>query len=479
MLKNKLIFFSFIICFLLFAFAYFQSQSLEGGQDTWHHYLISKYAIKYPHLLIDQWNKPVFTWCTILFCNFGLWAMVWFNIFCVLFSGVLIALCLKKENITFEWLAIPFLCFCPVVFGNTISCLTEPLNILMLSMIIYLWQIQHKKTAIALASFLPYLRTEGFIICGAIFLFLNLKKEFRLLLWLLLGSIILNFVGFAITGHLFWIITENPYLKAELESTFDPGKGSLLHYIHAARQMFGLPLLLLFIIGNLLFIYEFIKSKKHTLVLLSFLVFWSYFAAHTMIYYLGILGSHGLTRVMAVIAPCMVVVSIYTLSFIVKILNIENKYFKMGLPIVIACVVIWVGYKETGYAKPHRIKEPTVKIDKLNNNIEKAGNWLIENNLMQRTIIHQSPYFNVKFNKDEYDVKSSYYIWSINKESDWAEKGVIVVWEPYYCTREGNMPLEWLLNNANYKLLKLIEGKDENGKLDKQLDIYIFEKINA
>ncbi len=477
MLKNKPILISFLGCLLLYGFAYFQAQSLEGGQDTWHHFLISKYAIKYPNLLIDQWNKPVFTWCTTLFCNIGLWAMVWFNLFCALISGVLIALSLKKENIANEWLAIPLLCFCPIVFGNTISCLTEPLNILMLCMVIYLWQIESKKTAIALASFLPYLRTEGFVICGAIFVFLIFKKEFRLLLWLLLGSIILNFVGFAITGHLFWIITENPYLKAELESTFDPGKGSLLHYIRAARQIFGLPLLLLFILGNILFIYEWIKHKKNDLILLSLLIFWSYFAAHTVIYYLGILGSHGLTRVMAVIAPCMVVVVLYFLSFIIKVFKIENKYYKIEFSILFTFIVIWVGYKETGYAKPHRYKEPTVKIDKLNSNIEKAGNWLLANNLMQRTIIHQSPYFNVKFNKDEYDVKSSYYIWSINKEGDWAEKGVIVIWEPYYCTREGNMPLAWLQNNANYKLLKYIEGKDENEQLDKQLDIYIFEKI--
>jgi len=477
--KNKAFVFSIIICGTLLGFAYYQSISLEGGQDTWQHFLISKYAFKYPELLIDQWNKPVFTWCTTLFCNIGLNAMVIFNITSVILSSILISLSLKKEKIDYSWISIPLICFSPIVFGNTISCLTEPLNMLMLSFVIYLWQFEFKKTSIILASFLPYLRTEGFVICGAIFIFIILRKEYRLLIWLFIGSIVLNFVGFAITHHPFWIITDNPYLKAELESSFDPGKGSLLHYVHAARQMFGVPILILFLSGHFLFFYQIFKLKIiNQLVLLSLLIFWAYFSAHTTIYYLGILGSHGLTRVMAVIVPCMVIVSTYFLAFILEKLNTTHKNIKIILPIAIAVWAIWIGYKETEYAKPHRLNKPSVKIDKVNNNILKAGTWLQNNQLLERTIIHQSPYFNVMFNKNPYDVKSSYYIWSIDKKNDWAEKGVIVIWEGFYCTREGNMPLKWLQENNNYKQLTFINGIDENGKSDAMLDIYIFEKVN-
>ncbi len=477
--KNNAFVFSIVICSTLLGFAFYQSLSLEGGQDTWQHFLISKYALNYPELLIDQWNKPVFTWCTTLFCNLGLNAMVIFNIVSVLLSSIIIAFSLQKAKIKLAWLAIPLICFCPIVLGNTISCLTEPLNMLILSLVLFLWQFEFKKISIIIASFLPYLRTEGFVICGAIFIFIILIKEYSYLPWLLVGSIILNIVGFAITNHPFWIISDNPYLKAELESTFDPGKGNFLHYLHAARQIFGLPSLILFLGGNILFIYQVIKTKiSNKMVLLSLLIFWSYFLAHTAIYYLGILGSHGLTRVMAVIVPSMIIVSLYFLSFILEKLNSVHKNIKHVLPIAIALLCIWIGYKETGYAKPYRISEPTVKIDRVNNNLLKAGTWLQNNHLLDRTIIHQSPYFNVMFNKNPYDVKSSYYIWSIDKKNDWAAKGVIVTWEGYYCTREGNMPLKWLQENTNYKLLTYIKGIDEKGKADEMLDIYIFEKIN-
>jgi hypothetical protein len=195
--------------------------------------------------------------------------------------------------------------------------------------------------------------------------------------------------------------------------------------------------------------------------------------AHTLIYYWGILGSHGLTRVMAVVAPVMALIAFSTFDFLTNSLNV--KYQKaIGFAIVV--LTIFVAYNETGYAKPHRIHEATVKPDKSQVNFIKAGQWLIDNGLIHQTIIHQSPYFNVHFNKDPFDMKSSYYVWSIDKNNDWAADGVIVIWDGFSAIREGNMPLEWLKNNPNYKQLHYIEGLEKPVENPTQYDIYIFKK---
>ncbi len=479
-MQNKSIRIAFFFIAILLGFLYFQSQGIEGGQDSWQHFLISKYAIKYPNLLLDQWNKPVFTWFTVFICQKGMEALVAFNIICVLASGLLIALALKKNNISNAWLAIPFLCFCPILLGNTISCLTEPLNTFLLSLVFYLWFCKHLKSAVALASLLPFVRTEGFVICGALFFIILYEKQYKLLFWLLIGSIIMNFAGFVVTGKPFWIITENPYLKFEQEGQFDPGSGELLYYVKQARALFGIPLLVLLLTLHILFLYKIYKKKAiqdlpHTRMVM--LVFWFYFAAHTLIYYFGILGSHGLVRVMAVTAPCIAILAVYGFNYIVELLPIF-KYKNIVLPLVIVLATLHVGYKENHYAKPYHPNEASVKVDKSLTNFELATEWLKRENLLNRTIIHQLPAFNVLMNKDPYDPHSSYYIWSINKPDDWAEKGVIVVWDGFYSTREGNMPLEWLMKNPNYKLIHSIDGFEKSKDYPTIYDIRIFEKIN-
>lgn len=468
--KNNIV--VFIVAILL-VFVWFQSQGVEGGLDSWNHFLISKLSVKHPELFLDQWNKPVFTWLTFGICQFGFKALIIFNILCVLCSAWLLALGLSQSSYKNTWIIIPMLVFTPILFSNIISGLTEPLNVLILSIVFYLWIKDYTKSTLIVASFLPYVRTEGFVILGAIFLLVILQKKSKDLIYLLIGSLVMNIVGFIITKEPFWIITSNPYLKHELQGTFDPGNGPFMHFFNQARNLFGLPLLLLFILSNTTFIYRSIKNKVIDFKwLLPILVFWFYFMSHTLIYYWGILGSHGLTRVMAVIAPAMSLSVYYLLNHWFS----KFKYQK-NLYVLIALIIVWVGYKETGYAKPYQINKATVRKDESQINFIKAGEWLLQNKLMDKPIIHQSPYFNVHFSKDYLDINNSYYIWSIDKNNDWAAKGVIVVWDGFSAVREGNMPLEWLQQNSKYKQIHFIEGHIKPIDNPNQYDIYIFEKI--
>ncbi len=462
-------------CTFLLGFLYIQSEGVEGGQDSWNHFLISKCSLKHPELLLDQWNKPVFTWTTVFICQLGIQALVIFNIICVLLSGLFVAMGMQKAGFLHTWVLVPLTVFTPVLFHNTISGLTEPLNVLFLSLVIYAWSSGRLKFAVGLASFLPFVRTEGFVICAAIFVMILMRKEYKLLFWLMLGSVVMNLAGFAITHKPFWIITENPYWKHETQGTFEAGSGSFLHYMRMARNLFGLPMLLLFITANLIWIYrKFKKQEVHQLFTLSLLVFHFYFFAHTIIYYLGILGSHGLPRVMAVIAPALAIACFFSVHYLAR--HLHHRY-RIGIFAALCLLVIWVAYSETKYPKPYKFKQASVQFDKSHTNFIKAGEWLQANGLMDRTIIHQYPYFNVRFNKDPYDVKSSYGIWSIDQKDDWASRGSIVIWDGFSAVREGNMKLEWLQQNPNYKEIHFIEGFEKPADNTQMYDIYIFEKV--
>lgn len=467
---------AFAFCLILLGFVFYQAQGIEGGLDSWNHYLISRSSFKHTELLLDQWNKPVFTWFTVLICQLGLNALIIFNILCVSISGLLNALSVKKLGYSYTWLIVLFTVFTPILFQNTISGLTEPLNVLMLSLVFYFWGSNHIKTAVLIASFLPFVRTEGFVICGAIFLLIILRKEYKLLLWLIPGSIVMNIVGFTITGKPFWIISENPYWKQETEGTFDPGSGSIFHFVNNSKAMFGLPLLALLLLGIfVLWVRWRNKSKQDDIFSLAFWVFILYFFAHTAIYYLGILGSHGLTRPLAVVAGPLAILAFYALD----IFNLKKiSKAKYILFLLIASFVIQTAYKEASYAKPLRIKEASVKPDKTQKNFIAAGKWLEGNKLMDRPIIHQSPFFDVYFNRDPYDINSSYRIWSIDQKNDWAAIGVIVIWDGFSAVREGNMKKEWLLENKNYKLLHTIEGFEKPDDNPEMYKVLIFEKVN-
>lgn len=472
-LKFNFLAFFVSLSFLLILF--YQSDGLEGGMDSWMHFLNSKYAFKHPELFLDQWNKPIFTLITAPICQLGIHALEIFNILCVALAALLISLALRHAGFRNSWIAIPLLVFTPVCFLNTVSGLTEPLAILMVALFIYLWVISKRIAAVILAGFLPFIRTEGFVIAAAIVYLILLSRDYKLLLWLFVGSIMMNFLGFTLTGHPFWIITDNPYINHELNGNFDPGRGSLFHFFIHAREMFGLPLLILAILSTLLPIWlKYKKQSVHYLLTFSLLGFWMYFWAHALIYYFGILGSHGLTRPMALLAPFLSIMCYLTFDFL---LDKFGHVTRILASVILVTLVTITAYFENNFPMPYGIKSIAIPADSTQNNFIKAGVWLEKNGLISRQVVHQSPFFNVRFNKDPYNYNDGYWIWSIDRNADWTKDGTMIIWDGFSAKREGGMPLEWLKNNPAYRFHHFIDGKMVDPKDPEKYDIWIFEKI--
>jgi len=485
--QKTILFFLTPIAFLLLIGLFIQSNGMiAGGQDSYNHFLISKYCFKYPYLLLDQWGKPIYTILAHPFCFLGLSFAVFFNIFCLLLSGIFVALSLNKLNLKYGWLAFWLVVFTPVCLENAIATLTEPLNMCLLSAAWYAWFCDKKWVSVLLFSLLPWIRTEGFVIIIPILVYLIFSRNYKYIIGLFLGTFIINLVGYIQSGAVFWFITENPYFKVEVDkSRFSPEGGDFLYYIKNNKGIFGNIGLILGTIGALWFFVEnsvkklFTKDNLFVLFCISG-VFVAYFVAHSFIIWKGMLGTHGMTRVMMVIVPCLAFFIAYLFD---KIHTLKSK---MGFPTFLIAVFILIfvtinSYKVNGFSlKFYDRNQQSIKPIASLKNIDIAYSYIKKNNLLNNVIYHQIPFFDVRYDRNPFAKPFSKewntaLIWSIDLNKNWAPKNSIVLWDSYHAQREGKMSFDKIKQNKDYVLLAYFVN--DSFKMS-DFDIYLFKKIN-
>lgn len=444
---------------------------VEGGQDSYNHFLISKYAFQHPELLIDQWGKPVYTFIAHPFCKLGLSYAVLFNIFCTLFAAIFAALSSKALGFRLWLLAFWICIFAPIALGNTLSSLTEPLNMLALSGAFYLYLKNKKWGAVLVFSLMPWIRTEGFVILVPFITFLIIQKEYKLIPWIFTTTLLLNLVGWMMTGKPFWFITENPYVLVELEADrFAPEGGSFAYYLQNNKNVFGNVFLILGVIGALKIAIDFYRKKKENIsfafwVILG--VFVAYFFAHSFIMWKGMMGTHGMLRVMMVIVPSLAIAASASLEWISK--YHWSKYLQPFLWIAIA-IGTFHSYKANGYpTKFWNLNSPSVKQLSIVPIIEEAHQYIVEQGLDTAVIYHQLPIYNVLYDKNPFPepLKPAWEtedVWSIDLKNNWAPAGSILLWDDYHATREGGITEEQLSQLKNYQKLQTFGG-DSRPKL--------------
>ena len=190
--KYLLVLFSILIASFLFILTT-KSSGLSGGSDSYGHYLIAKNSWSHPSLLLDQWGKPLYNLIASPFAQLGLKGVVLLNILCLILSGIMVYGIIRKMNLKFALLGFLLTIFSPVFLDNTISSLTEPLCALLVISTVYMFAYKNYASAAILAGFLPYSRSEGFIVLGVIAVFLVIfKKEYRLIPHLFFGKSVLK-----------------------------------------------------------------------------------------------------------------------------------------------------------------------------------------------------------------------------------------------------------------------------------------------
>jgi hypothetical protein len=451
------------------------SPGVEGGMDSYNHYLIARNTWNHPHLFLDQWGKPLYNILASPFAQFGLHGIALFNIICLIWSSFLAYFIAKKIVPQFAFFAFIISIFSPVFLDITISGLTEPLCALWVTYSIYLLVVERYSRAALFAGFLPFARSEGFIILGIILLFLLIKREFRSSLYLAFGSIFFNSLGWLIEKEPFWIITKNPYINFAMTGRNVCGSGNLSHFLYAGHYTFGqVTCVLLLGAAALLAWHVYKKGIKPNLdLLLVFAVFASYFLAHVLLWWLGMMGSCGYIRVMAVVSPMVAILAAFTVTLMSRfILNSTLPFKQLINQLFISLLVInaiYVPYRYYAYKYPLTISAEQEQY-------VKAAAWYREQDFEERTKVVLYPYFSILADLDPYDKTQLLEFWESSFE--FTKKGDILFWDSHFGPHECSTPLATLENNPKWKKIHSILPTQKIPTVNNAaFEIHIFEKI--
>ena len=471
---------SILLSAVLFFLIWKQMGWPAGGMDSWNHYLFARWAPTHPDLIWDQWGKTLFTIPTIPFAKFGMNGMYVFNVLCCLIGAFFCYKTARKLSILFPWMAVLFYVFQPIVFGNTISALTEPLNAMVLSIILYLLADNRFTWAAVLTSFLPFFRTEGWVLLLGILIYFIASRKYIKISFFAIGSLVFSVLGKLFYGDFKWFISSNPYFK-EQSSGRDWGHGGWLHYLEAQKSIWGIAITLLMAIALvLLVVYMGRMLRNKTAEFRSVYSFWllapiflGFFMAHTIIWVFGMFGSNGLTRVFYVVAPCAALLASYAMH---KLCFIDIRKYRQALVLFIAGVCIYSGYKGSGIPFPWK-NEVSIPANRIEPQLKKALSFINNGSYKDYHQAHQLPVVHVRNDTDpwaSFDQAKATYLWSIDPDpkKDYMPEKTIIIWDGVHAAREGGKPKDVMFGMSNYK--KIMEYKSD---IDSIHDVILFEKI--
>lgn len=463
----------------------------SGGQDSWNHYLYARWAWQHPTLLLDQWGKPFFTTLALPFAQLGIHAVLLLNHICILATAWLAYLTARKMGFKNPWMVIFLFAWQPIVLSNVHSVLTEPSNALVLVWICYLFVGNRWKTATIMASFLPVVRSEGFVLLGAILLFLALRNRWKYMPLSVTGVLIYGVVGALISGKWNWLIAENPYVRQEVEGGFDAGSGSFWHYAMHQKEITGVIVTVLCLISLVLVALYVVKrlnrkTPAHNSQIALWL-FWPllgfFFLAHSILWWKGAMGSHGLLRVFVTVSPVMALLSMYSLDLIMRV---EIQFLNRLLKATVSVGMFLLAFPGAGFPYPWQPQGQNDVIYNGNNDnkpIAQALRWIEESpEYNDQILVHQIPAINVFRDLDPWGAESQLHpishnggwmnakpvsqwpkssktlsVWSVDATDsgahDWIPVGSVILWDNFHARRDGNMDRNELLSLKNYKTI--------------------------
>jgi hypothetical protein len=472
-----------IVAFGLLYFLAVLSPGVEGGMDSYNHYLIARFSWQHPgELLLDQWGKPLYNILASPFAQFGLIGVEIFNILLLIGTAWVTYFTARGLNFAHAWVAFLLALASPIFFDNVISGLTEPLNAFLLITTVYLFVKDKVFAGAILAGFLPFARSEGFVIMAVVgFYLLFIRRSYKGFGLLLFGSVFMNLIGWIVEGEPFWVITSNPYIKYQVESLVEKknicGNGDWDHYLVRLKWIIGIPRLVLFGLGTALVSLLYLRNPRDKILQKLFYlvlgIYFLYFAIHSFIWYKGIMGSCGYERVMVVIDPLAAILMAFIFELILRfskdILSGKWRFVFNGLLAIFFMLVLYWPWRTYGAKYPIDISDE----QKL---FVEAADWYNQSSYEDRMKYFLYPYFNMLTGIDPKDHDHFTEIWSFDEE--YAPVGSIVIWDGHFGPNEGNVPLKLLQNHHDFRLIKSFyppEPFKTSNNYD--FEIHVFERI--
>jgi hypothetical protein len=443
----------------------FWSQSTFDAGDSIMHYLHARQSWHYPKYFLSHWSKPFFVLIAGPFAQFGFTGIKVFNTLCVGIAVWFTYLIVSKKTGS-GWLVILLLYFAPEYFLSQASGLTEPLFSSLLMAAIWCYLDKRFVLSLLIASFLPFIRSEGWLVAPVFGLIALLDGRYKDILWLMTGHLLYGIAGLFYYQDFLWMFHQNPYQGIEEKY----GSGDLFHYIIQTPYMIGIPAAVLLSIGlvrQLFFCREILKPDFRTRIVLIYVTFLVFLIAHSLFWYFGIFHSFGMRRVFIAVIPLMALIAFDGLSYILSFSTSANLTRIMVTLISITVVTIPFSDNKTAY----RLEED-FQLSQSQQTIKSAVKWFQSSSYKDRVVSYGHVYFSMILNKD---MDNSEEVVSIGcVKSNEIRKGTIVFWDSFFSINQMRVTKEQLELSPSYKRLMRFNNRWRG----ETFEIIVYEKID-
>ncbi|HYG14169.1 MAG TPA: hypothetical protein VEC12_00345 [Bacteroidia bacterium] len=427
------------------------STGTEGGEDSFMHYLFARYVPQHPANLLDHWGKPLHTLLLTPFAQFGFTGAKIYSALAASITAWFTYKTAQKLGMVTAMASIVLLLFSPMYFLCINSALTEITFALVLSAGIYFIVSDKYYIAAIVLSFLPFARTEGFILLPFIGIYFLLGKKYYPSLLLGLGLVLYSIIGYFHFGDLLWVFHQNPY--ADKTGAY-PSSSHFWQYGDAYPLILGRPQTWIFIIGFLSFLMALnrVSAKgifatdaafKHWLLIVTLAL--AFFFAHSIVWHFGIMGSAGLSRVFAGIMPLLALISVRGIEAIYK-----PFAFNRNLRLALVCTVLF--FVVEFVFKNHHFPVHFSPEERL---LYKSGEWYKNSQYYKQgnKIYYFAPTVGIAYNVDPFDPSQRAYL-DAARNSKNIPSGSIIVYDLHFGPNECGIPPEEIKSNPDYELLK-------------------------
>jgi hypothetical protein len=424
-----------IVVFIFTAVLVYNAESVYGGADTYHHFMISSSSWNHPDLLLDHWGKPIFTVLGSPFAQFGLYGLQLFNCLILITTAWCCSRILKHWKVPGHAAVILVLPIIPSYFLASFSGLTEPLFGLFLIGSILLFIEEKYVLAALLISFIPLVRNEGMIFLPIFGLALFFLKQWKVIFLLGTGLLFYSVLGYFFSEQgFFWLIKSNPYDNQTIY-----GAGEWDYYLHKLPEYVGSVFLWISILGLVLFAIESIREKSRArLVFLALFLTcgFGYFILHSYAWWKGEYGALGLERILIPFFPFLAISILLLIGSLTK----KWKWFKwLTVPVIL--IGLWQN-------------QPWSRIP-FNRDFEEEGMYQAANEIMKLNTSGNVVYaFDPRLwyfaGLDLFSYEETRFASKMTMD---VEEGSFFVWDSHFGANEGETSFTKMLFHPDLKLL--------------------------
>ncbi|MGW8315747.1 MAG: hypothetical protein ACWGNV_09120 [Bacteroidales bacterium] len=448
------------------------SDGTHGGADDISHFRRARYAFQHPEFFLHHWGKPFFTAVTAPFAQFGFNGMRIFNVLVGTLTAYFTYRTAKELNFRFPVLAIFLTISSPLYVVLMMSGMTEILFSLMLILSIFLFLKKKYIGTALILSFLPFVRNEGIVILPLFLVALAWMKQWKALPFMLFGFVFYSIVGGFYYDDFLWVIHKMPYTGSARDIY---GSGDLFHYARSSKVIFGVPLALLVLAGLFFWVADpFTKAREARkqwlmVMLVVYMPFLAYFAAHSLVWWKGWGNSVGLIRVIVAVLPSAVLLGVFAWDRLLSLIPVRALWKQLVTGLL--CI-----YLVTLPFHVYKIPVPLMGTQKL---VKEAADWMRNSPYFEHRIYFYDPFLTFFMKLNPWDKERVHeFVYSREHPEERIEEGEIVIWDAHFSPNEGRLPLENLMDNPGFRLIHVVRpGTPFTVLGGYNYEIYIFQRI--